>query len=166
MLSAAICCLRNPSSKRVAIGRQLQLRAASTQAQKREGDISDAFASLSGLQFEPLAPEYAELKRRLILGHEDKVRESWERLLRDLREEIPLIVEQGSKVIPEIDFKDLDHASEQFSRDLKKRGVAVVRGVVSEDEALGWKQDLREYIRRNPQAKGTYTLSKLSKLVC
>lgn len=152
MLSSAFRCLRSPGPKRVVT----QLRAASTQAQKREGDISDAFASLSGQQFTPLAPEYAELKRRLIQGHEDKVRESWERLLRDLREEIPLIVEQGSKVIPEIDFKDLDDASEQFNGDLKKRGVAVVRGVVEEEEALGWKDDLREYIRQNPQTKGMY----------
>jgi hypothetical protein len=150
MLSS-VRCLRNTGSKRVVT----QLRAASTQAQKRAGDISDAFVSLSGQQFAPLPPEYAELKRRLIDGHEAEVRESWERLLRDLREEIPFIVEQGSKVIPEIDFKELDNPSEQFNNDLKKRGVAVVRGVVSEEEALRWKEDLKEYIRQNPQTKGT-----------
>ena len=87
-----------------------QLRTAATQAQKRAGDISDAFASLSGQEFTPLTSEYADLKSRLIRGHESEVRESWERLLRTLRDEIPLIVEQGSKVIPEIDFKDIDHA--------------------------------------------------------
>jgi hypothetical protein len=131
-----------------------QLRTATTQAQKRAGDISDAFASLSGQQFEALTPEYADLKSRLITGHESQVRESWNRLLQDLREEIPLIVERGSKVIPEIDFKDIDNAPETFSSELRKRGVAVVRGVVPEQEALQWKEDLREYIRQNPQTKG------------
>lgn len=134
-----------------------QLRTASTQAQRRAGDISDAFASLSGKNFAPLGPEYADLKGRLIRGHENEVRESWERLLRDLREEVPLIVQLGSKAIPEIDFKDIDNAPEKFNSGLRKRGVAVVRGVVPQQEALQWKEDLREYIRLNPQTKGMYS---------
>jgi hypothetical protein len=142
--------IRSPT-KRVAT--QLR-RTAATQAQKRSGDISDAFVSLSGQQFVPLTPEYADLKGRLIRGRESEVRESWERLLQDLRKEIPLIVELGSKIIPEIDFKDIDNAPETFSNELRKRGVAVVRGVVPEEEALQWKQDLREYIKQNPQTKG------------
>ncbi|KAF2737129.1 DUF1479-domain-containing protein [Polyplosphaeria fusca] len=130
-----------------------QLRHAATQAQKRQGDISDAFVSLSGQQFAPLAPEYATLKARLIQGNESQIRHSWERLLRHLREEIPIIVEQGSKIIPEINFNDIDNAPSSFSEELKKRGVAVVRGVVSESEALEWKADLKEYIRQNPQTR-------------
>ncbi|KAH7138359.1 hypothetical protein B0J11DRAFT_500583 [Dendryphion nanum] len=130
-----------------------QLRTAATQAQKRAGDISDAFASLSGQVFKPLSPEYADLKRRLIQGNEDAVRESWDRLLDDLRREIPLIVDLGSRVIPEIEFRHLDCASEEFSGELRKRGVAVVRGVVEEKEVLRWKEDIRDYIRQNPQTK-------------
>jgi hypothetical protein len=131
-------------------------RTIATQVQKRAGDISDAFASLSGQKFEPLSPEYADLKARLIKGHQREVRDSWERLLQHLREEIPLIVELGSKIIPEIDFKDLDNASETFGSELKKRGVAVVRRVVPEAEALRWKAELKEYIQQNPQTKGTF----------
>jgi hypothetical protein len=52
----------------------IQLRTAATQAQRRAGDISDAFVSLSGQKFEPLSPEYAALKGRLIKGHESEVR--------------------------------------------------------------------------------------------
>ncbi|KAF9731078.1 hypothetical protein PMIN06_011353 [Paraphaeosphaeria minitans] len=129
------------------------LRHARTAASKREGDISDAFASLSGQQFTPLAPEHARLKTRLIKGNEEAVRESWERLLKDLREEMQLIVDKGSNIIPEIDFRDIDDAPEEFSSELRKRGVAVVRRVVSEEEALGWKKSLSEYIRANPQTK-------------
>ncbi|KAF2865100.1 hypothetical protein BDV95DRAFT_653139 [Massariosphaeria phaeospora] len=131
MLAAALRPIRTPS-KRAAT----HLRTAATQTQKRAGDISDAFVSLSGQHFAPLPQEYAELKSRLIRGRETEVRDSWERLLRELREEIPLIVELGPKIVPEIDFKDLDHASEAFGSELRKRGVAVVRGVVEEREAL------------------------------
>jgi hypothetical protein len=76
------------------------------------------FASLSGQKFAALAPEYVALKGRLIGGHEGAVRESWERLPKSLREEIPLILELGSKVIPEIDFAEIDDAPGQFSREL------------------------------------------------
>ncbi|KAF2494100.1 DUF1479-domain-containing protein [Lophium mytilinum] len=131
----------------------MNARAVATQAQKRAGDISDAFVSLSGQQFTPLAPEYAHLKGRLIKGHEEALRRSWERLLRDLRQEIPSILELGSKVIPEIDFKDIGNASETFKQEHRKRGVAVIRGVVPEKEALQWKEDLRDYIARNPHTK-------------
>lgn len=157
-------CLRSPAPKRGVI----QLRTAATQAhtQKRAGDISDAFVSLSGQQFAPLSAEYADLKGRLIKGREDAVRESWERLLRDLRQEIPLIVELGSKVIPEINFKDIDNPSEHFNAELKKRGVAVVRGVVPEEDALQWKDDLREYIRQNPQTKGEPACLYLMRCAC
>jgi hypothetical protein len=147
MLSA-IRTLRTPARQ------AFQLRTVATDASKRAGDISDAFVSLSGQKFEPLGRDYAHLKGRLILGHEDAVRESWERLLRDLREEIPHIVETGSKVIPEIGFNDIDNAPETFSKELRKRGVAVIRDVVPEQEALQWKEDLREYISQNPQTKG------------
>lgn len=154
MLSA-IRTIRCPTKRVVT-----QLRTAATQAQKREGDISDAFVSLSGQMFEPLTPEYADLKGRLIKGHEGAVRESWERLLQDLRKEIPLIVDQGSKVIPEIDFKDIDNAPEIFSNELRKRGVAVVRSVVPEQEVLQWKEGLREYIRQNPQTRGKLNMAQ------
>ncbi|KAF2638254.1 DUF1479-domain-containing protein [Massarina eburnea CBS 473.64] len=155
MFTTTLRTLRTPA-KRVHV---FKIVAATMQTQtqprtsRRAGDISDAFASLSGQEFKPLTPEYAELKARLIKGNEDAVRQSWNRLLEDLRKEIPLIVEQGSNVIPQIDFKDIDNAPEKFSKELKERGVAVIRGVVGEKEALGWKEDLREYIRQNPQTK-------------
>ena len=141
--------------------RLLQVRTATTLSQKRAGDISDAFVSLSGQGFSPLAPEYAALKRRLIQGNESRVRESWERLLGDLREEIPRLAELGSRAIPEINFSDIDAAPETFSTDFKKRGVAVVRGVIPEAQALEWKEHLKEYIRQNPQTKGRYSTLKL-----
>ncbi|KAJ9628798.1 hypothetical protein H2203_002701 [Taxawa tesnikishii (nom. ined.)] len=133
--------------------RSVRSVATTAQGQKREGDISDAFASLSGLTFEPLEPRFAQLKDHLIAGHEDAIRESWKRLLASLREEIPTITALGPKVVPEIDFKDIEKPSPEFVDEHKKRGVAVVRNVIPEREVLSMKQDLLEYIKANPQTK-------------
>lgn len=130
--------------------------ATATSAQKREGDISDAFASLSGKEFTPLEPRYAALKQQLIAGREDAIRASWERLLRDLRTEIPQIVEKGSSVVPEVQYRDIANGtvSQEFVDELRKRGVAVVRGVVDEKEARGYKDEIEAYVKKNPHTKG------------
>ncbi|KAF4302559.1 hypothetical protein GTA08_BOTSDO09976 [Botryosphaeria dothidea] len=124
-------------------------------AQKRAGDISDAFASLSGKEFGPLEPRYANLKKELIAGREDAIRASWERLLKDLRSEIPHIVETGSKVVPEVNYKDIVNGtvSQEFMDEHRKRGVAVIRGVVDEKEARDFKNEIEEYVRVNPHTK-------------
>lgn len=124
-----------------------------THAQKREGDISDAFASLSGMVFEPLEPRFAVMKNQLIAGKEDAIRDSFYRLLDALREEIPAITALKSAVVPEISFQDLKDGSADFSAEYRKRGVAVIRNVIPQAEALAMKEDLRAYISQNPQTK-------------
>nr|POE79739.1 uncharacterized protein ybiu [Quercus suber] len=143
--------LRQPSTRSVALWNPR--RSVATVSQKKEGDISDAFASLSGMNFGALEPRFADLKTRLISGHEDALHDSWNRLLASLREEIPVITELGSKVIPEIDFADIDNASPEFRAEHKKRGVAVIRNVLPSQEVLQMKEEIREYVRTNPQTK-------------
>lgn len=129
-----------------------------THSSKPTGDISSVFPSLSGAAVEPLPPRFADLKRRLIQGHEDQLKRSWHRLLADLREETELIRALGSRVVPELDFGDLNDVGKRasFRDELRKRGVAVIRGVVSEEEALGWKELAKRYIQTNPSTKGKY----------
>ena len=88
---------------------------------------------------------------------EDAVRASWTRLLHDLRTEIPLIIELGSRAVPEVQYKDIvaGTVSQEFTNELRKRGVAVVRGVIDEQEALGYKREIKEYVKKNPHTKGT-----------
>ncbi|KAI9714558.1 MAG: hypothetical protein M1812_006363 [Candelaria pacifica] len=128
-------------------------RYAKVISTKKEGDISSVFVSLSGGQTEPLPPRFADLKGRLIYGHKDLLRDSWERLLGDLRKEIKTIAQLGSKVIPEIQFKDLGNAPEAFKLEHKQRGVAVIRGVVPEITALQYKEDVQAYVKDNPHTK-------------
>lgn len=125
---------------------------------KVAGDISSVFPSLSGVDSPPLPPRFADLKRRLIKGHEDGVRDSWHRLLADLRQEIDVIKALGSKVIPELEFRDMHNMEKRtkFRDGLRKRGVGLVRGVVSEREALGWKELVQRYVQTNPSTKGRH----------
>lgn len=130
--------------------------SASAHPSKAAGDISSVFPSLSGVDSPPLPPRFADLKRRLIQGHEDHVRDSWHRLLADLRKEIDVIKALGSKVIPELEFRDMHDVGKrtEFRDGLRKRGVGLIRGVVSEREASGWKELVKRYIQTNPSTKG------------
>ncbi|KAF2226035.1 hypothetical protein BDZ85DRAFT_232251 [Elsinoe ampelina] len=127
--------------------------AAAVAAQKQEGTIADAFASLSGQQFAPLEPRFATIKQHLIQGHEDAIVASWNRLLERLKTETSTIAKLGSDIVPQIDFKDIRSPTSHFNDEYRKRGVAVIRNVVPEDEALQMKADLRSYIKANPHTK-------------
>ena len=130
------------------------MRRASTAPAKKEGDISSVFVSLSGAAAEPLPPRFAELKARLIAGYEEQLLESWQRLVEALRAECDYVKSMGSRVVPEIDLKDTPKTSDSFGKELRKRGVGIIRNVVSEEQALQWKEDIRTYVRNNPQTKG------------
>lgn len=144
--------VRSNARKRLTHGASIR-NAATASAQKREGDISDAFASLAGMQFKPLDARFAQVKSQLIANQEEQLHESWNRLLASLREEIPLIASQGSALIPSIDFKDLDNASPEFRSEHRKRGVAIIRNAIPQQEALDMKRELRAYIAANPHTK-------------
>ena len=148
----ASSCLFSYNTKRA-----LATHATSTHLEKAAGDISSVFPSLKpGEEPPPLPQRFAALKRHLIQGYEDQLSESWFRLLAELRQDIESIKELGSKIIPEISYKDLYDIGKRtkFRDQLHKRGVAVVRGVVSEREASGWGELLQRYIRDNPSTKG------------
>ncbi|KAL8778291.1 MAG: hypothetical protein Q9213_007478 [Squamulea squamosa] len=125
-------------------------------ASKPSGDISSVFPSLSGNPSEPLPPRFADIKKRLIHGHEAQVQDSWDHLLSVLQEKREEIRTTGSAIVPEINYCDLDDVEKRtkFRDVLHKTGVAVIRGVVQEEEALGWKQLVKRYIASNPGTRG------------
>ena len=125
-----------------------------TSIAKEEGDISAAFISLSGVKAEALPRRFADLKRRLVAGHEKQLTASWNRLLQELHDEILNIKRHGSNVIPETHFNDIGVESTKFEQAVHKRGVAVIRGVVPEAEAREYKNEVERYVRDNPFTKG------------
>jgi len=122
---------------------------------KEEGDISSIFASLSGKETPPLPDRFRELKLRLVKGHENAVIASWKRVLAVLQKETEVIAQAGPSIIPEVRFSHLWEDLAAKKQAIRKRGAAVVRGVIREDEARAYKYEIEEYIRRNPHTKGT-----------
>lgn len=127
---------------------------AAASPDRREGDISDSFASLAGIKDEPLPDKFRQLKLSLVRGREQKIIASWDRLLQQLKVENDMIADLGPKVIPEVSFDDLDGEINRTRDEIRKRGAAVIRGVIPEDEARNYKFELEEYIHKNPQTKG------------
>ncbi|PNH28634.1 hypothetical protein VD0004_g441 [Verticillium dahliae] len=103
----------------------------------------------------PLPSRFAGVKRRLITGHEAAVEASWRRLLVALAREIDEIQRRGAELIPTIHFNDINDPVrvDAFAHRLKRYGVAVIRGVVPEDEAKEWVQETREYLDTNREFK-------------
>ena len=130
----------------------------SMSAGKREGDISDSFASLSGKQTEPLPDRFRRLKLQLVRGNEEAVVTSWNRLLGSLRHENNLVAQGGPSIIPDVRFARLREDLQDKAAQIKKRGVVIIRGVIPEDEARAYKFEIEEYMRRNPQTRGACTM--------
>lgn len=130
-------------------------RAATQKSLKKEGDISDAFVSLSGAKRDPLPDRFRQLKCDLVRGREKQITESWSRLLRDLRRENEVIAQKGSNVVPQIEFANLESGVRGLEDEIKKRGAAVVRGVVPEAEARAYKEEVEDYVKKNPWTRGT-----------
>lgn len=121
---------------------------------KREGDISDSFASLAGLKAEPLPQQFLDLKRSLVRGHEDAIISSWNQILHQLKIENEIVAREGPNAVPSIEFDALDSQMAVLRSEIKKRGVAVIRGVIAEDEARQYKNELEAYVKQNPSTRG------------
>jgi len=121
---------------------------------KREGDISDAFTSLSGKMAEPLPHRFRLLKQELAKGNEFPIINGWTRLLESLKKENETIAKRGPRVIPEVRYSHLEEDLAKYAHIIKKRGVVVIRGVIPEDEARAYKSEIEDYVKLNPQTKG------------
>ncbi|TEY46330.1 hypothetical protein BOTCAL_0316g00110 [Botryotinia calthae] len=123
---------------------------------KEEGDISSVFVSLSCAKPTPLPERFADIKRNLIRGHEEAVQASFTRLIEQLAVENRKVAELGPKIIPSVTFKDVleKNVSEKQLKDMRDKGALVIRGVVDETIARGYKQEVEDYVKLNPSTKG------------
>jgi len=124
-------------------------------AQKVEGDISSVFVSLSGNERPELPKRFLDLKRKLVAGREKSITASWQRLLQQLRVENQVIAQRRSSIIPQLNFESLDRDLARLRDEIRRRGAAVVKGVVPVSEARRFKDDVEAYVMDNPSTKGT-----------
>ncbi|KAL8710130.1 MAG: hypothetical protein Q9220_005213 [cf. Caloplaca sp. 1 TL-2023] len=145
-----------PIFPRTPISTTIRTLAYASSAQRPSGDISSVFPSLSGHSPPPLPPRFASLKTRLINSHEPQIQESWCRLLTALQRKRDEVKSLGSKIVPEIEYRELGDVGKRtaFRDGIRGSGVAVVRGCVSGEEARGWKELVGRYLGGNPQTRG------------
>ena len=117
--------------------------------------IASAFASLSG-DSAKLPPRFAVLKRELVAGSEDAVLAGWNRLLE--RVSLQKLQNFDTGMIPVVEFSEIaaNHGRipEHKAKSLRECGTIVIRGLVSEAQALQWKKQILDYVQKNPQTQG------------
>ncbi|KAJ4264512.1 hypothetical protein NW762_005713 [Fusarium torreyae] len=126
-------------------------------AEKAEGSIGNSFASLAG-EKETLLPEtYLGLKREIIgdKSNQQALVAAWARLTSRLAALADEIEEKQQHTIPEANYQELvKNPSPELIQRIRQCGSVVIRKTVSEDQALKWLDDVRRYIKQNPQVKG------------
>ncbi|KAL0955494.1 hypothetical protein HGRIS_001734 [Hohenbuehelia grisea] len=120
---------------------------STSRAPKEEGSISAIFTTLTDEAHVELPARFAKLKQEM---WNDGLRQSWKEVLGELEHAVEEVAAKGQDIIPQIAYADLQKglAGEQAAA-VKKAGVVVVKGAVSKEEALGWKQDIKDYAAAN-----------------
>ncbi|KAH8896851.1 DUF1479-domain-containing protein [Thozetella sp. PMI_491] len=106
-----------------------------------------------------LEQRFSELKQSIVRSEDrDRVIESYHRLTKALEVEAERIAKEGPKSIPEIDFSTVESNGGHFPKGLveqvRQTGCVIIRGVVSEEQAVQWENDLRSYTKRHPKIAG------------
>ncbi|KAG8737498.1 hypothetical protein FRC11_002008, partial [Ceratobasidium sp. 423] len=142
------------SPSRCRLATEVQSRAI--RGQKQEVDISRAFPSLSGVVHGAFPPRFSRLKKDLVSTTEarDRLVAGWIDLLGALREGVAELQAKGNEAIPEVNFAEIERGDKSWQEDVRKRRSVVFNDVVDDAEALGWKQQVWEYAKENPQVKG------------
>ncbi|KAH7917897.1 DUF1479-domain-containing protein [Leucogyrophana mollusca] len=140
--------------------RQLAKMASQAQLQRRtpnqEGTIADVFATLGaqGNSVAPLPQRFAELKRQILADARatpESLVKSWTRVIEELEVRTEEIARKQGDIIPRVPYDDIVNGlSEEQIGAIKRTGVVVITGAIPKEEALGWKESIKEYISANP----------------
>ncbi|KZV72639.1 DUF1479-domain-containing protein [Peniophora sp. CONT] len=106
----------------------------------------------------PLPPRFAAVKREIAdsVGpdFEQRITTAWVELLAELAKTTAEIEQAGSKIIPQVSFAELDNLTAEQIADIKQRGCVVIKDVVDDQQAAGWKTDLKKFDEDNPSVPG------------
>lgn len=141
-------------------------------AAKESGTIASVFATLSGGSLSDVLPaRFGALKGGLVESEAQAqgLQRAWNEVLTCLEGETKEVIRKGSDLIPVVQYPGRDavrgkRLDEWLDVDtlqsIKQRGTVIVKGVIPEDEALGYKDQVRKYIAANPQTKGRLPLER------
>jgi hypothetical protein len=95
----------------------------------------------------PLPARFSDLKKQL---WNDSLSQSWRGVLEALKVKTNEVGQKGSSIIPKVSYSEIQAGlSTDKVAKIKEAGVVVVQGAVSKDEALGWKDSIKDYIKQN-----------------
>ncbi|KAJ6627724.1 hypothetical protein B0H10DRAFT_2161062 [Mycena sp. CBHHK59/15] len=120
--------------------------ATAPRRQKEEGDISAVFASLRPSDpVNSFPARFADLKRML-----------WKEVLGELEVETNRIAEHGDDLIPRVSIESIHRGlSPGETEHIRRAGCVVVKGGIPKEEALAWKEAIKDYAAANAsQIKG------------
>ncbi|CUM68162.1 uncharacterized protein PRCAT00005879001 [Priceomyces carsonii] len=87
----------------------------------------------------------------------DAVRASWKRLLISMSKELDKI--SGEDYIPQVNFEDIIANNLQIPpktvEDLKKKGCLIIRDLIPDKEAIGWKNRILDYFEKHGDITGS-----------
>lgn len=102
---------------------------------------------------DPATQEMISKMKKYLCLDESKIEAAWERLERKLDAELKVIHEQGENLIPEVQFEEIIQNNGKIPDDIEaevaKRGVLIVRSVLSQSEATNCLNELTDYMKLN-----------------
>ncbi|EPT00476.1 hypothetical protein FOMPIDRAFT_1023830 [Fomitopsis schrenkii] len=100
---------------------------------KKSGTIAEVFGGLQGREPVVLPERFAVLKQQ-ICKNPELFEARWRSVLRELENEVQVIGQKGSEVVPQVAYSDIEKGlSVQQVQEIKKRGVVIVKGGVPKE---------------------------------
>ncbi|KAG8937103.1 hypothetical protein FRC02_006303 [Tulasnella sp. 418] len=99
-------------------------------------------------------PRFVQLKQELSRGKEEFIKTAWNEVLDELATQTKVIAETGPAYVPQVDFADLQKLTPAEIDKIKRIGSVIVRNVIDDDEVVGYKESLKEYVKANPHVAG------------
>ncbi|KAJ3479738.1 hypothetical protein NLI96_g8844 [Meripilus lineatus] len=117
----------------------------SPRTQKKEGTIEDVFSFNTSSA--PLPQRFSQLKKDIF--HLDLTK-CWEEVLSELDVVTKHVAKEREKIIPQVQYSELrDGLSLNQISTIKKVGAVIVKDGILKEEALGWKEAVKDYAASN-----------------
>ncbi|KAJ8469327.1 hypothetical protein ONZ45_g16928 [Pleurotus djamor] len=97
-------------------------------------------------------PRFTELKKEIAASYPDfeqHITKAWQEVLTTLKDTTHKIAQEGSNGIPQVNFADLENLDQEQVAAIKRKGCVVIRDVVDDDEVVGWRQALENFVNQN-----------------
>ncbi|KAF7312021.1 hypothetical protein MIND_00214000 [Mycena indigotica] len=87
---------------------------------------------------------------------EQKATQAWAEIIAELQLVTNTIAQEGPSYIPTVSFADIQAGSLSAAQiaEVKRKGSVVIKDVIDDKQARLWKEELEEFVKKNPQAEG------------